>query len=320
MYVPVGCKERYATADGWKNFIYIVESDFADDITVSSISINTTSASMKAGETMQLTATVKPDDATNKSVMWKSDNESVAKVSSSGLVTAVSAGTTTIRCTAQDGSGISATCTVNVSKTYESYNITTTSAGYATFYHSESAYTLPKGLNAQVITGVNGNSLTYETIAYGSVSGIIPKGTAVVLVSDKKNAGSFTLTPSESTVEYSGNNYLHGSDKTATTTASGTNYYYKLTYGNNENKNAVGWYWGNTNGAAFSIDGHKAWLALPKTLTTRSAFGMEDDATGIEDMGIENEADVFYNLQGHRISKPATPGVYIKNGKKVIIK
>ena len=67
----------------------------------------------KAGETLQLTATVYPDSATNKTVTWKSSDKTVATVDESGEVTAVGNGTADITATTEDG-GKTATCQVTV--------------------------------------------------------------------------------------------------------------------------------------------------------------------------------------------------------------
>ena len=67
----------------------------------------------KAGETLQLTATIYPDSATNKTVTWKSSDEKVATVDESGLVTAVGNGTADITATTEDGN-FKATCQVTV--------------------------------------------------------------------------------------------------------------------------------------------------------------------------------------------------------------
>lgn len=64
------------------------------------------------GETVQLTATVEPDDAIDKTVTWSSDNEDVATVDQNGLVTAVAPGTVIITATSGDAS---ATCKITVS-------------------------------------------------------------------------------------------------------------------------------------------------------------------------------------------------------------
>ena len=84
------------------------------EIKVNKITLNKTTASVTKGKTLQLTATVAPGNATKKEVKWSTSNKNVAMVSPSGLVTAKSAGTATITCTAQDGSGVKATCKITV--------------------------------------------------------------------------------------------------------------------------------------------------------------------------------------------------------------
>ncbi len=81
---------------------------------VTGITLNRISASIEKGKTLQLKATVTPDNATNKAVTWTSSNTKIATVSSTGKVTAKAAGTVTITCTAKDGSGKKATCKVTV--------------------------------------------------------------------------------------------------------------------------------------------------------------------------------------------------------------
>ena len=66
--------------------------------------------------TTQLTANVSPSTANNREVTWKSSNTNVATVNSSGKVTRVGEGTTTITATAKDGSGVSASETIQVQK------------------------------------------------------------------------------------------------------------------------------------------------------------------------------------------------------------
>jgi uncharacterized protein YjdB len=70
-------------------------------------------------ESAQLTATILPENASNKNVMWESDNEAVAIVDQTGVVTAVGVGywgsaTCTITCRAADGSGVYAECQITV--------------------------------------------------------------------------------------------------------------------------------------------------------------------------------------------------------------
>ncbi len=80
-------------------------------IEVTSITLSHTSLNLVPGATQQLSATIAPANATNKTVKWESTDKSVATISSSGLVKAIADGTTTIIATAGNKS---ATCEVKV--------------------------------------------------------------------------------------------------------------------------------------------------------------------------------------------------------------
>lgn len=80
---------------------------------VTGVALNASSVSVRLGETYQLTATVAPENADEKGVVYTTSDAQVATVSESGLVTAVGGGTATITVTTNDGN-FTATCTVNV--------------------------------------------------------------------------------------------------------------------------------------------------------------------------------------------------------------
>ncbi len=82
---------------------------------VSSVSLDKTSLELYKGDSFTLSATVSPSTASNKSLTWTSSDNSVATVSTSGVVTAKGNGTATITVSATDGSGKNATCKVTVS-------------------------------------------------------------------------------------------------------------------------------------------------------------------------------------------------------------
>ena len=84
-------------------------------VPVSSVTLDKTTLSLTEGETNNLTATVNPEDATNKIISWRSGNTGVATVDNSGLVTAIGEGTATITVTTDDG-GHTATCEVTVAR------------------------------------------------------------------------------------------------------------------------------------------------------------------------------------------------------------
>lgn len=81
---------------------------------VTNISLSQTSATINEGNSLTLSASVYPSNATNRRVTWSSSASSVASVSSGGVVYGNSAGTATITCRAADGSGCYASCYVTV--------------------------------------------------------------------------------------------------------------------------------------------------------------------------------------------------------------
>lgn len=82
----------------------------AKQVAVSKITVSSKTLNLEVGQTGTLTATVKPDNATNKTVTWTTSNDKVATVVN-GVVTAVGKGTATITAAAD---GKTATCTVTV--------------------------------------------------------------------------------------------------------------------------------------------------------------------------------------------------------------
>lgn len=80
-------------------------------VSVTSVSVSPLSAELTVGESVQLSATVSPDDASNKTITWSSSSSAVASVSVSGLVTAAGEGSATITASAGDKT---AACIVTV--------------------------------------------------------------------------------------------------------------------------------------------------------------------------------------------------------------
>lgn len=121
-------------------------------ISVTGVSLTPTSATIKVGKTIQLSATVTPDNATEKTVIWSSGNESIATVSSSGLVKGIKEGTVTISVKTKDGS-FTASCKVNVEKetdippvpTPTYYNVILPEVVGATLNPAPGTYSVQKG-------------------------------------------------------------------------------------------------------------------------------------------------------------------------------
>ena len=81
-------------------------------INVESVALNSQNEELKIGETTTLVATVMPSNATNKKVVWSSDNTNVATVNN-GVVTAVGEGSANIKVTTEDGNK-TAVCMITV--------------------------------------------------------------------------------------------------------------------------------------------------------------------------------------------------------------
>lgn len=194
-------------------------SDIVDLVT--SISLLPSSIKFTSlGDTKQVTATILPVSAANKTLNWTSSNAAVAKVSSSGVVTAVGDGTCTITATSTDGSNVSSSISVTVdNKVYvtrvsvspsslslftgETYslsaNITPSNATNKSVTWSSSNTNIASvNLNGTVTAKASGSCTIYATSAENSSF----KGSCTITVSDKQ----FTISPTSKSL-YVGENF-----------------------------------------------------------------------------------------------------------------
>ena len=126
-------------------------------VPVTSVKLNKTKASIAVGEKTKLVAKVAPSNATNQKLKWTTSNASVAKVSSSGVVTGLKKGTATITAMSTDGSKVYAKATVTV-KEVKVNKITV----------STSKVTLAKGKTKQLKVTVAPSNATDKTVTYQS--------------------------------------------------------------------------------------------------------------------------------------------------------
>ena len=138
------------------------------------------------GESKSITATVKPDDATNKELTWKSSDETVATVDATGKVTGKKTGSATITATAQDGSGVSGSCTVTVLSAVKTVTVTPANLTLG----KNKSYTLTATVDAQpgTDTGVTWTSsdTTIATVdATGKVTATDKVGTVTITATSK---------------------------------------------------------------------------------------------------------------------------------------
>ena len=156
---------------------------------VTGLSLSKSTLRIEVGDKVTLKATVKPSDATNKTVSWKSSASSVASVSSSGVVTAKKLGKATITVTTADG-GYKKTCTVEVVKKVTGVELDKSSA---TIYMGKNlalkATVSPSGASNPAVTFTSSNK-SVATVSYSGV--VTPVGTGTATITVTTVDGSFT--------------------------------------------------------------------------------------------------------------------------------
>lgn len=199
---------------------------------------------------------------------------------------------------------------------------TITTARYGTYY-TEDAFVMPEGVTGYTITSEDGQTLKFNK-AY--VAGaVVPAKTALVLKATEELTANkeYTYTIVNSTAVAPTDNLLHGSVENATTNVDGAHAYYKLA---NDPTDGLGFYYGAEGGVAFTNGAHKAYLAvMTKTMSQMRGFSFDSMTTGINHVVANAEhakSTVIYDLNGRRVNSlnAAAKGVYIVNGKKVIVK
>ena len=146
-------------------------------IPVTSVTLSKTSLSMIKGEATTLTATVKPDDATDKSVSWSSSDATIASVDQNGKVTALAGGSVTIRAAAGEKY---ATCAVNITVPVSSVSL------------DQSTLSLIKGESATLTATVNPSDATNKTVSWSTSNSSV--ATVINGVVKAIGGGSATIT------------------------------------------------------------------------------------------------------------------------------
>lgn len=189
--------------------------------------------------------------------------------------------------------------------------------GYATAY-SDNAVILPEGLQAAIVTGVADGKLTID---YRYNSGdVIPAGTAVLV---KGEAGAHAYNLATGDEQAVAGNLLKGAASDVATEGDGC-LFYMLSY--DANHQNLGFYWAAEDGAAFTSKAGKAYLALPQAASAGvTGYALDGTPVGIDQATTDAQAPAaIYTVDGRLVQqtdvKDLPKGLYIVNGKKVIIK
>ena len=167
-----------------------------EPVAVTSVSLEPETLTLSQGESAILTATVLPEDATDKSITWTSDDETVATVDATGTVTAVAEGTATITVTTTDGS-FTATCAVTVMAEYIPVASITVDPESHTMMETEvitlTATVLPEDATDPTVTWTSSD----DAVASVSDSGVVTAlaaGTATITATSGNQTASCELT------------------------------------------------------------------------------------------------------------------------------
>lgn len=169
---------------GYFNGIDWISSSGSDEyVPVTGITLSPVTATLftNGGNTVQLVPTVLPTNADNQSVTYSSSTVSIASVSSTGLVTAISNGTATITVRTSEG-GFIATCTINVKTDVISVTISqkTLQVSSGATYQLSATY-LPSNASNVAITWKSSNTSIATVSTSGLVTGV-SSGTATITV------------------------------------------------------------------------------------------------------------------------------------------
>lgn len=191
---------------------------------------------------------------------------------------------------------------------------------YSTLYYGQKNLKIPAGITASGVS-VNGKSLVMGPVL--AKDDVIAKGNAVLLTADAYGDYEFTVvadTEVDANISWDAN-LLRGNDEEATT--KGGDVYYQLSLNATHDANSIGFYWGAADGGAFNNKAHRAYLVVPaeqaKGITGFTFGDMTDGIRQIENGQLTIENAEIYNLSGQRVNK-AQKGIYIVNGKKVVMK
>jgi len=208
---------------------------------ISSVTLNKSELSLNKGETETLVATVLPANASNKGVTWSSSDDSVATVSSNGLVTAIGGGNTNITVTTVDG-GFTAQCSLNIIVNVAGVTL------------NKSTLSLSKGATETLVATVSPSDAGNKNVIWSSsndsvatvnsnglVTAIGDSGSAIITVTTVD--GGFTAQCGCSVIDTNGHDYVEiGGLKWATKNVGAS----KIT------DNGLYFQWGDTQG--YTVD------------------------------------------------------------------
>ena len=172
------------------------------------------------------------------------------------------------------------------------------------------------------VSGLTSVSYDVTDTEKGNVKGYYVPTNTGVLVNCIAETATYYFPKTPQTVTLPANQLKPApADGRAFTTETGYKYY-KLAYDNYTAQTGLGFYWGAENAGAFIVKTGTAYLAVPASEANNAkGFAFDGETTGVENVNVAvNQNKTIYNLNGQRVSNMSQAGLYIVNGKKVVIR
>ena len=306
--VPSGSRDAYTAHDIWGNFTTIndgnvyyqlsVTADNHGTVTYNNTAVKNTTKTFDVMEATSATLTLTPDEGYKLSTVTVNGTDKTADVVN---------GTLTI-------SNVTANTTVNVTFGIagEAETVTIGAAGMATFCSSKDLdFSEVEGLKAYTGAAFNRNTGALTMLEVKDV----PAGTGLIVVG---NAGTYNVPVSNGSFSVYAN--LLKGVSTATNLQQTADGYTNYILGSGAQ--GTGFYIVSAGGGTLAAG--KAYLQIPTAAAnSRSAISMEfvEGTTDISEHKAELTTEGYYTLSGQRTtSQPQKPGIYVKNGRKVVVK
>jgi hypothetical protein len=166
---------------------------------------------------------------------------------------------------------------------------------------------IPSNVKAYTVTAVNDGYVTLT-----QVTGVLPAETGVIVNATK---GNYEFNYSTENVADVAGNLLKGT--VADKNIEGEAYVLGVVDGE------VGLYKAEAAGTSWKNNANKAYLPMPADAEGIKSYSFRfegEGTTAIENVEVENEVKAIYDLTGRRVEEITAPGIYIINGKKVLVK
>ena len=280
-------------------------------IAVEGIVLNQTTVNLTEGDTFTLTATVTPDNAADKTVVWSSSDNNVATVEN-GMVTAVAPGTATVTATA---GGYSATCVVTVKAAVHPITSLLELSNSGVYYiclpnHSKGATSWAVATGGSALKSNNDLNIALDKDDARQQFAILSiDGGAVRFlyhVAEKKfvnKDGSLSATPADAV------SFTDGAYSNTFFAYFDASHYVNV--GGSQQMIIDGW--------STPDGGNSCYIVPVGEFDSTDALNAIENFTGIDNVSGES-VNVIYGLTGRKVEQITAPGIYIINGKKVLVK